>query len=60
MGEPRSRPRQMPTVEGDLRALAPVSDWHLHAAENRRRSTVGPDGQDAVLEDVVIFAQRIG
>lgn len=52
-------PQAMPTLEGDMQALHPQQLWTVEIGEIRRRDVVGPDGQDATLEDVVILAQRL-
>ncbi|MGJ9425985.1 class I SAM-dependent methyltransferase [Nesterenkonia halotolerans] len=52
-------PDEMPTLEGDLEALHPRVAWEVEVGELRERSAVGPDGQEATLEDLVILARRL-
>ncbi|GAA1152781.1 class I SAM-dependent methyltransferase [Nesterenkonia lutea] len=57
--EHKHGPEEMPTLDGDLQALHPRAEWELEVGELRERSAVGPDGQEASLEDLVILARRL-
>lgn len=48
----------MPTLERELQVLQPSGAWDVEVGEVRQRSTVGPDGEDVVLEDLIVMAER--
>lgn len=50
---------EMPTLDGDLTALAPREAWEVRVGELRTRSAKGPHGEDATLDDLVILAKRL-
>lgn len=52
---------EFPTPEQQIAelALAP-DDWTTVIADVRRRDTVGPDGQQALLDDTVVLLRRVG
>ncbi|MCH8571537.1 class I SAM-dependent methyltransferase [Nesterenkonia sp. AY15] len=52
-------PAEMPTLGGDLAALEPRKAWEVEVGEVRHRNVVGPHGEDAMLEDLVIVARKL-
>ncbi|MDQ1130822.1 bifunctional NAD(P)/FAD-dependent oxidoreductase/class I SAM-dependent methyltransferase [Microbacterium sp. SORGH_AS_0888] len=49
----------LPTPEEELHALAlDASSWDILLSEVRERTTTGPDGEPAVLEDGIVLARR--
>ncbi|MGJ9371856.1 class I SAM-dependent methyltransferase [Nesterenkonia sp. CF4.4] len=57
--EHRHGPDEMPTLDGDLAGLAPRHAWAVRVGELRTRSTKGPHGEGATLDDLVILAKRL-
>ncbi|GGL60871.1 class I SAM-dependent methyltransferase [Wenxinia marina] len=57
--EHRHSDTSFPTVEEDLAALAPGgADWDVLEARVIERPGKGPDGQEAMLQDTVVFLRR--
>lgn len=52
-------PSEMPTLEGELQVLQPAGAWDVEVAEVRHRDAVGPDGGNAVLEDLIVLARKV-
>lgn len=52
-------PSEMPTLDGELQVLQPPEAWDVEVGEVRHRDAVGPDGEDAVLEDLIVMARRV-
>ena len=48
-----------PESELDLLHLDPA-EWTVEVAETRSRQATGPEGQEAALDDTIIFARRAG
>ena len=50
----------LPSADEVAAALAlPPAEWRVLVSENRPRDAVGPDGQEAVIDDAVLLVQRL-
>lgn len=58
-GEVHQDVREFPTPTEQLAELAlPETEWEVQLAETRGREAIGPNGEQAVLQDVVVLVRR--
>lgn len=48
----------LPSAEAEVQTLDLGSEWTVEVAESRMRDAVGPDGQQAELDDLVVVLRR--